>query len=60
MGIRAADRDVEEGADALMVKPGMPYLDIIREVKNRHPGHPLAVYQVYQCFSLFFFFLLEL
>ena len=26
--------DVEEGADMVMVKPGLPYLDIIREVKN--------------------------
>ena len=27
-------RDVQEGADVLMVKPGMPYLDIVRDVKN--------------------------
>ncbi|XP_029469243.1 delta-aminolevulinic acid dehydratase isoform X1 [Rhinatrema bivittatum] len=43
---RAVDRDVQEGADMLMVKPGMPYLDIIREVKDKHPNHPLAVYHV--------------
>nr|XP_033816572.1 delta-aminolevulinic acid dehydratase isoform X2 [Geotrypetes seraphini] len=43
---RAVDRDVREGADMLMVKPGMPYLDIIREVKDKHPNHPLAVYHV--------------
>ncbi len=30
----------------LMVKPGMPYLDMLRAVKDRHPYHPLAVYQV--------------
>ena len=28
------ERDVAEGADILMVKPGMPYLDIVRDVKN--------------------------
>ncbi|XP_047415676.1 LOW QUALITY PROTEIN: delta-aminolevulinic acid dehydratase-like [Sciurus carolinensis] len=39
-----ADRDVQEGADMLMVKPGMPYLDIVREVKDKHPELPLAVY----------------
>jgi porphobilinogen synthase len=35
-----------EGADILMVKPGMPYLDIVRDVKNKYPHHPLAIYQV--------------
>lgn len=29
------DRDVREGADMLMVKPGMPYLDLVREVKDK-------------------------
>lgn len=29
------DRDVKEGADMLMVKPGLPYLDIVREVKDK-------------------------
>ena len=28
------ERDVAEGADILMVKPGMPYLDIVWDVKN--------------------------
>ncbi|KAM5299923.1 delta-aminolevulinic acid dehydratase isoform 2-T2 [Ctenodactylus gundi] len=46
LALRAVDRDVREGADMLMVKPGMPYLDIIREVKNKHPSLPLAVYHV--------------
>ena len=31
---REAESDVEEGADFLIVKPGMPYLDIVRDVKN--------------------------
>lgn len=39
-------RDVAEGADMLMVKPGMAYLDIVREVKDQHPELPMAIYQV--------------
>lgn len=46
LALRAVDRDVREGADLLMVKPGTPYLDIVREVKNKHPELPLAVYHV--------------
>ncbi len=37
--------DVEEGADILMVKPALPYLDVIREARRRF-DHPLAAYQV--------------
>ncbi len=37
--------DIEEGADILMVKPAMPYLDIIRRVKDEFQ-RPLAAYQV--------------
>jgi len=37
--------DLEEGADMVMVKPGMPYLDIVRRVKDTF-GVPTAVYQV--------------
>lgn len=29
-----------------MIKPGMPYLDIISEARELAPNHPLAVYQV--------------
>ena len=43
---RAVARDVREGADMLMVKPGLAYLDIVRDVKNNHPNHPLFIYQV--------------
>uniref|UniRef100_A0A8C2ZRT7 Delta-aminolevulinic acid dehydratase n=1 Tax=Cyclopterus lumpus TaxID=8103 RepID=A0A8C2ZRT7_CYCLU len=46
LAIRAVERDVREGADMLMVKPGLPYLDIVREVKDKFPTHPLAVYNV--------------
>jgi porphobilinogen synthase len=37
--------DLEEGADMVMVKPGMPYLDIVRRVKDEF-GAPTMVYQV--------------
>jgi porphobilinogen synthase len=37
--------DIEEGADMVMVKPAMPYLDILRAVKDRF-GVPTAAYQV--------------
>ena len=37
--------DIAEGADMVMVKPGMPYLDIVRRVKDRF-GVPTFVYQV--------------
>jgi len=37
--------DIAEGADLVMVKPGMPYLDIVRRVKDTF-GVPTAVYQV--------------
>lgn len=37
--------DLEEGADMVMVKPGLPYLDIVREVKQTF-GVPTLVYQV--------------
>ncbi|WP_456431256.1 porphobilinogen synthase [Thermosulfuriphilus sp.] len=43
--IREAALDVEEGADILMVKPAMPYLDIIRRLSEEFT-HPLAAYQV--------------
>ena len=37
--------DIEEGADIVMVKPAIPYLDIIRAVKDQF-GMPMAAYQV--------------
>lgn len=43
--------DVAEGADFLMVKPALAYLDIIREVRNRY-DLPLAAYQVSGEFSM--------
>jgi porphobilinogen synthase len=44
-GLREADSDVQEGADFLIVKPGMPYLDIVRDIKN-HFHLPVVVYNV--------------
>ncbi|KAM3957008.1 delta-aminolevulinic acid dehydratase-like [Aphomia sociella] len=46
LAARAAARDVAEGADFLMVKPGLPYLDIVRQTKDQFPHHPLFIYQV--------------
>ncbi|KAG4077577.1 hypothetical protein HA402_003004 [Bradysia odoriphaga] len=46
MAARAAERDVAEGADMLMVKPGLPYLDIVRDTKNKFPNLPMFIYQV--------------
>lgn len=43
--IREAKLDLEEGADALMVKPASHYLDIVRRVKDE-TGAPVAAYQV--------------
>ena len=43
--LREIALDIDEGADMVMVKPGMPYLDIIRRVKDRF-GVPTFAYQV--------------
>ena len=43
--LREVQLDLDEGADMVMVKPGMPYLDIVRRVKDRF-GAPTFVYQV--------------
>jgi len=43
--LREAEQDLIEGADMLMVKPGLPYLDIIRRIKDNFSA-PLFAYQV--------------
>jgi porphobilinogen synthase len=43
--LREVALDIEEGADLIIVKPGLPYLDILRRVKERF-GLPTAVYNV--------------
>jgi porphobilinogen synthase len=44
--LREVGLDVEEGADALMVKPALGYLDVVRSVRERFPELPLAAYNV--------------
>jgi porphobilinogen synthase len=43
--LREVALDIEEGADIVMVKPALPYLDIVRRVKERF-GYPVAAYHV--------------
>ncbi|MEM8999082.1 MAG: porphobilinogen synthase [Bacteroidota bacterium] len=43
--LRETQLDIDEGADIVMVKPGLPYLDIVRDLKNEFEV-PIAVYQV--------------
>lgn len=43
--LRCVERDLREGADMVMVKPGLPYLDMCRQVKDRF-GAPTYAYQV--------------
>ena len=43
--VREAGQDIEEGADIIMVKPALSYLDVIRQVRNTY-DYPLAAYNV--------------
>jgi porphobilinogen synthase len=43
--MREIELDIAEGADIVMVKPGLAYLDLLREARDRY-DHPLAVYNV--------------
>ena len=43
--MREAEADIAEGADILMVKPGMPYLDVVAAMKRRF-DMPVFAYQV--------------
>jgi porphobilinogen synthase len=43
--VREAELDLEEGADMVMVKPALPYLDVVRRVKDA-TGAPVAAYHV--------------
>ncbi|KAL1517334.1 hypothetical protein ABEB36_001109 [Hypothenemus hampei] len=54
IALRAAQRDVEEGADFLMVKPIMAYVDILKQVKNKYPEYPMFVYQVSGEYSMIY------
>jgi porphobilinogen synthase len=44
--MREIELDIMEGADMIMVKPALPYLDIIRQARDRFPDLPLAAYNV--------------
>jgi porphobilinogen synthase len=50
--IREVELDLAEGADIIMVKPALAYLDIIRLISERFPGVPLAAYNVSGEFSM--------
>lgn len=50
--IREVQLDLAEGADMIMVKPALPYLDVIRLLHDRFPGVPLAAYNVSGEFSM--------
>lgn len=50
--LREAAQDIMEGADILMVKPGLPYLDVVHRVASTYPT-PLFVYQVSGEYALF-------
>jgi porphobilinogen synthase len=50
--LREVELDLAEGADIVMVKPALAYLDIIRDVRERFPGVPLAAYNVSGEFSM--------
>lgn len=44
--MREIELDIAEGPDIIMVKPALPYLDIIRQARDRFPHLPLAAYNV--------------
>jgi porphobilinogen synthase len=44
--LREVELDLGEGADMVMVKPALAYLDVIRQVRDHFPGVPLAAYNV--------------
>lgn len=54
LALRAAARDVEEGADMLMVKPVLCYMDILKEIKQNYPAYPMFVYQVSGEFAMIY------
>ena len=54
LAMRAVERDINEGADFIMIKPGLPYLDIVKEISLKHPEIPLAVYHVSGEYSMLY------
>lgn len=51
MAMREIESDIAEGADIVMVKPALAYLDVIREARDRF-DHPMAAYNVSGEFSM--------
>jgi porphobilinogen synthase len=45
-GLEEIAADIEEGTDWIMVKPAMPYLDMLYRASQRFPEYPLVAYQV--------------
>lgn len=45
-GVEEIEADIEEGADWIMVKPALPYLDIIYRASCKFPAYPMVAYQV--------------
>ena len=45
MALRELEQDIDEGADMVMVKPALAYLDVLNRARRRFP-HPLAAYNV--------------
>ena len=52
LGIVVAGCNAEEGAEMLMVKPALAYLDLIRVVKDAFPELPMAAYNVSGKYSI--------
>lgn len=50
--LREVELDLAEGADMVMVKPALAYLDIVHRVRQRFPGVPVAAYNVSGEFSM--------
>ena len=45
MALREIQADIDEGADIVMIKPALPYLDVIARARDRF-DHPIAAYNV--------------
>jgi delta-aminolevulinic acid dehydratase/porphobilinogen synthase len=52
--IREVGLDIDEGADMVMVKPGLPYLDIVYQIKQTQSKYPLRAVLVIPLILLMF------
>ena len=48
-------RDIEEGADIVMVKPGIFYIDMVAWLADSNPGVPIAAYQTSGEYSMLYY-----